>query len=149
MKAIDLLFPVPRQILASKAVYKLPQALELAGQPMPEFLYERLQRACALSRMTCNRKSGKSRKGSTTLTCVQQAVNVKGVSDPDLLTQAYSLELRKDGRIELCAPSSEGMRHGIITLCLLLEAAAHRTELTAMTIQDAPAFKVRTAPATD
>ncbi len=137
MHATDLIFPVPRQVRIELKQLDLPDRLTLAGEPVPVWLKSRLAQACERT------SDAPVRAGGTMVSLHKQIVVVEGVSDPALLEQAYVLRIDDKGAITIAGPTDAALRHGLVTLCLLMEAAGRGAILSPMTITDAPAFRVR------
>jgi len=137
MKATALLFPSPVSIREHKGRVRLPETISSRGAPVPAWLRRRLARACRAAGMRLVARSAKA---------VELKLTPAGfgrIGRDRLRDQAYALRLAADGAAEIASPSIHGLRHGVVTLCLLLEAHAAGAVLAPVTISDAPAFEVR------
>ena len=133
MKAIDLLFPKPSRVVARAGRVPLPSSLAVTGERLPAWLRRRLRKAGVTL----------SAKARTELRLAIDPGELGRVADPALRSQAYVLRLGADGSAAVTAGGQAGLRHGVVTLALLMEAAAAGASLSPVTIFDAPAFDVR------
>ncbi len=139
MKSItlDLVFPRPRNVRVGHGMVRLPRTLGLTGEPMAPWLRARLARACRSVGVELRTEA------ACRLQMELKTTGFASIRDPDCRTEAYRLTLDANGSMHLCGPSPAGLRHGIITLCLLLEARAAGARLSPMVVTDAPVFSVR------
>ena len=137
MNAADLLFPRPRSVRNVKKPVVLPERIALAGVPLPAWLTKTLA--------TSLRRAGvrllKDAERLVELTVDEGAFGT--VAEADLRAQSYQLILAPDGAVRITAPSTDGLRHGVMTLCQLLDAAGAGATLNALTITDTPAYRMR------
>ena len=137
MRAIALVFPRPKTVRPGGASLRLPGEWNLTGERLAPWLHRRLAAAC--------RAAGVALKPGAKCR-LELSIDPQGfarVKDPDLRAQSYRLTLRADGSAGVESPSVDGLRHGVITLALALEAAGSGAKLTPMVVEDVPAFRVR------
>ena len=137
MNAASFLFPVPRSLFRGKGRVRLPQGWRITGASIPVWLRERLKRSCARARV---RLAADAR---ATLELRIQARLFPSLKNPELRAQAYELRLDRGGSVVIESPSDAGLRHGLITLCQLVEAAGGGAVLSPLKIRDHPSFAVR------
>ncbi len=139
MNACDLLFPHPRSIRRREGTVRLPHRCCLRGHDIPPWLQEKLRRSLKRAGVIL------VPAGAATIDLVCRAGNFAGLKDEAISKDAYRLQLNADGSIAIRAAAQGGLRHGLLTLCQLLEARAAGASLTPLIIRDYPAFKVRGA----
>lgn len=137
MNASDLLFPIPRAIRPSAGTVRLPPALSFQGTPIPKWLCRRLAHACRTAGTRLTPRGG----GVIRATLTDRGFS--GIHEERLRDEAYRLTLDAAGHAIVTSPAPAGLRHGLITLSLLFEAAGTGARLSPLVIDDYPAFAVR------
>ena len=135
--AAEFVFPPPSFVDLGRGGVILPKRMALRGMRPPDWLCERLGRACRAAGIRLVREA------KVCITLAPDEGDFGDIADARLRKQSYRLVMERDGMITLSSPGEEGLRYGLITLALFLEAAAAGARLTPLTIRDVPCFAVR------
>jgi hypothetical protein len=137
MNACDLIFPMPRRVQVDERAVRPPKRVALYGENIPSWLVDRL--AAALKTVGASLVSD----ATFAIRLVQGRVAMRGRFSDEQRSQAYRLELSGGCGVTVTAGSDAGLRHGVLTLCQIFEAAGAGASLHACTILDVSAFAVR------
>lgn len=137
--AVNLVFPIPRRIRTQPGRVTMPRTFALRGERIPAWLRRRLALACGMAGAALAGEGS----AAAEIRLVLDPAGFTARKDARIRTQAYTLVLTKAGDVTIAGPGPDGLRHGVVTLALMLEAAAGGASLAPCTISDRPVFAVR------